>query len=73
MATCQLLKMDPMLPTALLLHDDLLSALDSLREQNQPNLAEEIENACATLGVSIGAKHESLPSQEKPEIRNPFR
>ena len=72
MATCQMMRTNNDPQRRLYLDRDLSSALKSLREQNQPQLAKEIERSCASLGVPIVTTKDA-PSQSAPlKLRNPF-
>lgn len=72
MATCQMMRTNVDPRRRQYLDHDLSSALKSLREQNQPQLAKEIERSCASLGVPIVTTKDA-PSQSAPlKLRNPF-
>ncbi len=73
MATCRLIKMNNDPQRRPFFDRDLSAALEALREQNQPQLAKEIERSCASLGVPIVTTKDA-PSQSAPlKIKNPFR
>ena len=72
MATCRLIKMNNDPQRRLYFDRDLSAALKSLREQNQSQLAKEIERSCASLGVPIVTTKDA-PSQSAPlKLKNPF-
>ena len=72
MATCQMMRTNVDPRRRQYLDHDLSAALKSLREQNQPQLAKEIERSCASLGVPIVTTKDA-PSQSAPlKLRNPF-
>lgn len=73
MATCQLIKTNADPQKRLYMDRDLTYALMFLREQNERQFAKEVEQFCASLGVSVSALVKSEPPPDPLQIRNPFQ
>lgn len=72
MATCQMMRTNVDPKKRQYLDRDLTFALMLLREQKEPQLAKEIEQSCAALGVSMGSQKQPPSTVDPPQIKNPF-
>ncbi len=72
MATCQMMRTNDDPKKRPYLDSDLTYALALLREQNELQLAKEIEQSCAALGVSISSQKQPSSPADPSQIKNPF-